>query len=149
MKKVILMLAVIIAIFSGALKGFGFLYSLGLEDYPSISVETSDSGVKIDWKYASEDNRNLIITPHSLEALSRFKQESNKYLAVVLNDIHSKQERTVTYFSALTTINNQGKKTTVWETGHDRTGGVVAITMLSLITLSATLIAIACVKNSG
>ena len=147
MKKVILMLAVLIAIFSGASKGFGFLYSLGLEDYPSISVETSDSGVKVDWKYADANSKSLIITPHSLEALSRVKQESNKYLAIVLNDIHSKQEMTVTYFRAVSTVNSQGKKTVVWETGHDRIGGIVAITMLSLITLSALLIAVSCMKS--
>ncbi len=141
------MLAVLITIFSGALKGFGFLYSLGLEDYPSISVETSDSGVKVDWKYTDANSKGLIIAPHSLEVLSKIKQESNRYLAVVLNDIQNNQEMTVTYFSALSIVNSQGKKTVVWETGHDRIGGIVAITMLSFITLSATLIAVACMKS--
>ncbi len=147
MKKVILMLAVLMVIFSGALKGFGFLYSLGLEHYPSISVETSDSGVKVDWKYTDANSKSLIIAPHSLEVLSKIKQESNRYLAVVLNDIQSKQEITVTYFRAISTVNSQGKKTVVWETGHDRIGGIVAITMLSLITLSALLIAVSFTKS--
>lgn len=141
------MLAVTIAIFSVSLKFCGFIYTLAFDNYPSIGVEISDGVFKIGWEYTDTDGRSLIISPHSLKVLSEMEQKSKKHLAVVLNEIGSGHSKTVSYFSNLMTVNNQGKKTIVWETGHDRTGAIMLMTMLLLTALLALMLSLSFINR--